>query len=153
MTYDTAITVAESEADIRITTDTPYIAFAGELWGVYCEHFGENYRVITTPHCIFNGVLNDSTCLISHYWPRCLLTDSLAHSPTHWITDSLTYSYSCREISQIPWLFTRFVGDFWMTSRHLFDSHFTKSLKATGSEEANIFIKMSADDLAPLGRC
>ena len=35
--YNTAITVAESESDIRITTDTPYLALTGELWGVYCE--------------------------------------------------------------------------------------------------------------------
>ena len=31
ITYDTAITVAESESDIRITTDTPYLALTGEL--------------------------------------------------------------------------------------------------------------------------
>ena len=37
VTYDTAITVAESESDIRITTDNPYHALTGELWGVYYE--------------------------------------------------------------------------------------------------------------------
>ena len=42
ITYDTAITVAESESDLRITTDTPYPALRGELWGVYCEDFQEN---------------------------------------------------------------------------------------------------------------
>ena len=42
ITYDTVITVTESESDIRITTDTPYLALMGELWGVYCEDFGEN---------------------------------------------------------------------------------------------------------------
>ena len=37
ITCDTAITVAESESDIRITADTPYLALTGELWGVYCD--------------------------------------------------------------------------------------------------------------------
>ena len=35
--------MAESESDIRITTDTSYLALAGELWGVYCEDFEENW--------------------------------------------------------------------------------------------------------------
>ena len=44
ITYDTAIAVAESKSYIRITTDTPYLALTGELWGVYCEDFGENWQ-------------------------------------------------------------------------------------------------------------
>ena len=48
ITYDTEITVVESESDIRITTDTPNLAFTGELLGVCCEDFGENW-----PH--YNG--------------------------------------------------------------------------------------------------
>ena len=35
--------VAKGEADIRITTDTPYLALTGEPWGVSCEDFGENW--------------------------------------------------------------------------------------------------------------
>ena len=34
--------MAGSESDIRITTGTPHLALTGELWGVYCEDFGEN---------------------------------------------------------------------------------------------------------------
>ena len=34
--YNTTITVAESESDIRITTDTPYLTLTGELSSVYC---------------------------------------------------------------------------------------------------------------------
>ena len=41
-TYSIAITVAESESDYSITSDTPYLAPTGELWGVYCGDFGEN---------------------------------------------------------------------------------------------------------------
>ena len=37
------MTVAESEADIKITTDTPYLALTGELWGLCCEDCGANW--------------------------------------------------------------------------------------------------------------
>ena len=40
--------MAESEWDIRITTDTPYLTLTGKLWGVFCEHLRENW-----PH--YNG--------------------------------------------------------------------------------------------------
>ena len=32
----TAITAAEHESDLELTTDTPYLALTGELWGVCC---------------------------------------------------------------------------------------------------------------------
>ena len=34
--------MAESETDFGITRDSPYLTLMGELWGVYCEEFGEN---------------------------------------------------------------------------------------------------------------
>ena len=43
ITYHNAVTVAENAWDIRITTDTPYLALTGELWGVYRENLGENW--------------------------------------------------------------------------------------------------------------
>ena len=46
ITHGTVITAAESEWYFRITTGTPYLTLMGELWGVYCEDFGENW-----PHC------------------------------------------------------------------------------------------------------
>ena len=48
----------EIESAFRITTGTPYLTLTGELWGVYCEDFGENrpryngtalYNVIIIP--------------------------------------------------------------------------------------------------------
>ena len=36
-------TMAESESDIRITTVTPYLTLTGELLGVFCDDFGENW--------------------------------------------------------------------------------------------------------------
>ena len=38
------MTVAEIESDIRITTDTPYLALMGEPQSVYCEDLGENWQ-------------------------------------------------------------------------------------------------------------
>ena len=35
--------MAESDSDIRITSDTTYLALTGELWGVYCEDLWENW--------------------------------------------------------------------------------------------------------------
>ena len=43
ITYGTAITVAESELELRITTNTAYIVIPGELWGVCYEEFGDNW--------------------------------------------------------------------------------------------------------------
>ena len=55
-TYDTAITMAESESNFRITTGAPYLALTGELWGVYCEDLEENLNdhVITARHYVYN---------------------------------------------------------------------------------------------------
>ena len=39
----TVMTVAERRMDFKLTTDTPYIAPTGELWGVYCKDIGENW--------------------------------------------------------------------------------------------------------------
>ena len=44
ITYGIAITVAESELDFRITTNTPYLALRAERLGVFCEDFGENWQ-------------------------------------------------------------------------------------------------------------
>ena len=34
---------AEHKSDVKLTTDTPYLALTGKLCGVSCEHFGENW--------------------------------------------------------------------------------------------------------------
>ena len=34
--------MAECESEYKLTTDTPYLTLGGELWGVYCDSFGEN---------------------------------------------------------------------------------------------------------------
>ena len=34
--------VAERKSDFKLTTDTPYLALIGELWGVCCKDIGEN---------------------------------------------------------------------------------------------------------------
>ena len=40
--YSTVVT-AEFKSDFKLTTDTPYLALTGELWGVYCEDLWENW--------------------------------------------------------------------------------------------------------------
>ena len=37
------VTTAELESNFKLTTGTPYLAFMGELWGVYYEDFEENW--------------------------------------------------------------------------------------------------------------
>ena len=37
------MTAAEYISDIELTKDTPYLALAGELWGISCKHLGENW--------------------------------------------------------------------------------------------------------------
>ena len=34
---------AEYESDAGSTKDTPYLALMGELWGVFCGYFWENW--------------------------------------------------------------------------------------------------------------
>ena len=62
--------MAESESDIRITTDTPYLALTGELWGVYCEDFGENWpryngTTLYTPKIPYNTMHTLSLYMIT----------------------------------------------------------------------------------------
>ena len=40
--YRFTVTDAEQKSEFVFTKETPYLALTGELWGVYCEHFGEN---------------------------------------------------------------------------------------------------------------
>ena len=42
--HSAAITAAEHESDLKLITDTPYLALPGELWGVSCEDIAENYN-------------------------------------------------------------------------------------------------------------
>ena len=35
------MTAAECKSDFKLTTDTPYLALTGVLWGVYYENFEE----------------------------------------------------------------------------------------------------------------
>ena len=67
--YSIAIIVAESDSNFRITTDIPYLALTGELWGLCCEHFGENWHCIV---CWALNILSYDVCSVttvcfSHY--------------------------------------------------------------------------------------
>ena len=65
ITYDTVITVAEIGSDIRITTDSLYLALTGDLWGAYCEDFRENWPryngtalYMLTWHASYQGIFH-----------------------------------------------------------------------------------------------
>ena len=52
ITYSAAMTVTERKSDFKLTTDTPYLALTGELWGAYYENFEENW-----PYCILELII------------------------------------------------------------------------------------------------
>ena len=37
------MTAVERKPDFKLTIDTTYLTLTGELWGVYCEDWGENW--------------------------------------------------------------------------------------------------------------
>ena len=37
------MTMVERKSDLKLTKHTPYLALTGELWGDFCEVFGENW--------------------------------------------------------------------------------------------------------------
>ena len=52
---------AELKSDFKLITDTPYLALAGELWGVYYDKFEENW-----PR--YNGTaLYQEHIIVGHY--------------------------------------------------------------------------------------
>ena len=50
ITYNSVIKMAESESNIRITTDIPYLALTGEPWCVYCEDFNKSTALYSDRH-------------------------------------------------------------------------------------------------------
>ena len=54
--------IAERKSNIRLTKDNPYLALTGELWGVFCEDFEENWprfngtalytAIMELPNCV-----------------------------------------------------------------------------------------------------
>ena len=90
----TAIIVSESESNIRITTNTPYLTLTDKLWGVYCEDFREIDCVITALHCTCN--LYVIHCHKSHM-------KSFQEIERVWMrTQSVTYILSLLTLSYIP---------------------------------------------------
>ena len=51
--YYTAMTAAERKSDLKLTTDTPYLALTGQLWCVYFGIWEKIDHVITAPHYIY----------------------------------------------------------------------------------------------------
>ena len=59
-------------------------ALTGELWGVYCNGFDKIDRVITTPHCSWNILLDKNTFL-------CDITTPCATSDNQQVSGSTPY--------------------------------------------------------------
>ena len=56
------MTGAELKSDLKLTTDTHYLALMGELWGVYCKDFGENWP------CYNGTALYYVLILLARFW-------------------------------------------------------------------------------------
>ena len=96
--------MAESESDINITTDTPYLAITGELCGVYCEALGENWPFYngTALQCVNNQLwlilrrltyvlrCRSDNCLLCslNIWKTCLRQDACHVKPRGCLTTS-----------------------------------------------------------------
>ena len=39
------MTTVEHKWDFKLTKDTPYLTFMGNLWGVCCDDFGEDWSL------------------------------------------------------------------------------------------------------------
>ena len=46
---------AEYQSDAGAIKDTPYLALKGELWGVFCEYFLENWPCYNSTTLYFNA--------------------------------------------------------------------------------------------------
>ena len=55
------MTVGELRSDLLLTTDTPYLALTGELWGVCCKDIGENWLRYKSTALYFETTDSDNT--------------------------------------------------------------------------------------------
>ena len=65
ITYGTAMAVAELRWNFKFTTDTPYLALTGELWGVCCKDIGENWPHYNGSALYLVSLLSTTTILFS----------------------------------------------------------------------------------------
>ena len=63
ITYCTVITVAESESDFRITTDTPYLTSRASYGVSFVRILEKTDGVLTAPHCKYIRSLSSSFTL------------------------------------------------------------------------------------------
>ena len=64
----TGLTAAELKSNFELTTYTPYLALTGELWGVCCEDFEENWpcynaTALFVGSCDGNSVSKYDVCI------------------------------------------------------------------------------------------
>ena len=74
--YNMAITAAKHHSDFELTKDTPYLALRGEIWGICCEHYADNwlrYNGITL-YCYFERPRRLYTLKGSTMWLKVFRT-------------------------------------------------------------------------------
>ena len=80
--YCSKVTDVDNESGFIFTKYTPYLAIAGELWGVYCENFFLIDRVVTTPpRILYTQSLHGGVPCLCNHSPRpayVILTHMLA---------------------------------------------------------------------------
>ena len=108
---NTTITVAESELNIRITTDTTYLTLTDELWGVYCEDFGENwahYNGTTLYVSLVSICDHDALChVVSHatcQTASCHAGGGSCTPPTLKVVKQLTKHTNTKTVTQCTYI-------------------------------------------------
>ena len=71
--------MAECKSNIKLTKDTPYLTLTGELWGVFCEDFEENWPCYNDT-ALYYGY--SSVVMVSHELYHTIR--NLLQPLTHW---------------------------------------------------------------------
>ena len=56
------MTATEHKSDLKLKTDTPYLALMGELWGVYYENFEEKWPCYNGTTLFIYTIISDKIC-------------------------------------------------------------------------------------------
>ena len=71
------MTGTDLKSDLKLTTDTPYLTLTGELWGVYCEDFVENWPhyngTALYPYSMLNTLVHSYIAAIHPCFHTCIL--------------------------------------------------------------------------------
>ena len=92
MLHSTSVTEAEHASEFKLTKDTPYPTLIGELWGVYCNDFEENW-----PH---HHIIVEELCKKEVLWDMIIKLSVETELPIKHVT----LVAIARTILLVPWL-------------------------------------------------